>query len=116
MKARFVDNEHARPLVTIREDDLIWRGQDAIDPIPEGAIVRAYIPADAKQEDVERALQTIRARALSVTTYSMPASTTMKREDKSLPGATVVREVVMSMVNDPELLPLIEETLSAVKL
>ncbi len=116
MKARFVDNEGARALVTIREDDLIWRGQKAIDPVPAGAIVRAFIPSDAKQEHVDEALKQLEERAHAVAKHRMPREGQKFSYAQKQEQPQQIREVVLSMATDGQVLGFLEEALSKVGL
>lgn len=113
MKVRFVDNEKARSLTTIRETDLIWRGQETIDPVSEGAIVRAFIPGDANPGDVDMALDQLEERAKAVAIHRLPKKKEAGKRLLPLEAHQPVRQVIKDMITDPDLLPFVEEALSA---
>ena len=114
MKSQFIENEAARVLITIREDDLCWFGQDFyIGTIPEGALVRVFIPANATHAD--EALEQIRKRALSVTCHYMPKAQTKMAKTEHVAGQPI-RDLIKTMVLDVDLNPLIDEALASVGL
>jgi hypothetical protein len=115
MRVGFVDNERARPLVTIREDDPLWQGQTNIAPIEEGSIVRAFIPADANPDHVQKGLEALKVRAASIVVHRLPKSEVITRETTKT-DSRQIRDVIRGLYTDPDLTSLVEETLAEVGL